>query len=84
LHGQSEPQPKPFDLPVLPKRWSLMTRERIVAFCLVTQPELDRLGANFERAYPIDDAPCFEDLLAAIDAAERSLEQQEGPKRSGA
>ncbi len=50
-----------------------MTRDRIVALALVTQSELDRLGSNFERAYPIDEAPCFEDLLAAIDAADRDL-----------
>lgn len=59
-----------------------MNRDRIVALCLVTQPELDRLGNKFKRAYPIDEAPCFEDLIAAIDAADRELERnQEG--RSG-
>lgn len=45
-----------------------MTQDRIVALCLVTQPELDRLGRNFDRAFPIDDTPCFEDLIAALDA----------------
>ena len=44
-----------------------MTPRRIVAVCLVTQEELQRLGDEFERAWPIDETPCFEGLLQAID-----------------
>jgi hypothetical protein len=44
--------------------------ERIVAVGLLTQTDLDMLGQGFRRAFRIDDDPCFDDLLAAIDAAE--------------
>jgi hypothetical protein len=46
---------------------------RIVAVALLTKPELDGLGAAFERSWPIEDAPCFTGLLEAIDDADRSL-----------
>ena len=50
-----------------------MSQQRIVALCLVTQPELERLGPSFRRAYPVDEAPCFAELLRAIDEADRQL-----------
>jgi hypothetical protein len=46
---------------------------RIVAIGLLTQMELDLLGQGFDRAFPIDDANMFEDLLRAIDEADRQL-----------
>jgi hypothetical protein len=49
--------------------------EPIVAIGLLTQQDLDMLGGGFRRAFMIDDTPCFEELLSAIDAAERKLEQ---------
>lgn len=42
----------------------------VVAIGLLTARDLDLLGAGFRRAYPIEDAPCFEELLRAIDEAE--------------
>lgn len=53
-----------------------MSEQRIVAVCLVTQPELELLGPSFLRAYPIDEAPCFSELLQAIDEADRQLWRQ--------
>ena len=50
-----------------------MTNERIVAIGLLTQEELTRLGPAFRRAWPIDEAPCFEGLLEAIDVADRRI-----------
>jgi hypothetical protein len=47
--------------------------ERIVAIGLLTQRELNLLGPTFERAWPVDDAPDFDELLRAIDDAERGL-----------
>ena len=44
--------------------------ERIVAVGLLTQTDLDVLGQGFRRAFRIDSDPCFDDLLAAIDAAD--------------
>lgn len=46
---------------------------QIVALALVTQEELELLGPHFERAFPIDEAPQFGDLLRAIDEADRLL-----------
>jgi hypothetical protein len=48
--------------------------ERIVAIGLLTEHDLDILGTGFRRAFRIDDSPCFEDLLAAIDVAENQAE----------
>ena len=47
-----------------------MTEKRIVAVGLLTQRDVDLLGPSFERLWPIDDAPCFADLLRAIDEAD--------------
>lgn len=50
-----------------------MAGERIVAVGLLTQREVDRLGTSLERLWPIDDTPCFSNLLQAIDEADREL-----------
>jgi hypothetical protein len=47
------------------------TKEPIVAIGLLTQRDLDILGAGFHRAFPIDESPCFEELLTAIDIADK-------------
>lgn len=46
---------------------------RIIAIGLLTQQELEMLGQGFDRAFPIDDDLVFEDLLRAIDRADRAL-----------
>jgi hypothetical protein len=45
--------------------------EPIVAIGLLTQRDLDLLGTGFRRAFRVDETPCFDELLAAIDAAEQ-------------
>ena len=50
-----------------------MADHRIVAVALVTEDELQLLGGGFSRAWPIDETPCFEGLLEAIDEADRQL-----------
>jgi hypothetical protein len=45
----------------------------IVAIGLLTQQDLEMLGQGFDRAFPIDDALVFEDLLRAIDLADREF-----------
>ncbi len=50
-----------------------MPDNRIVAVGLLTQPELDLLGQRFTRLWPVDEAPHFEDLIEAIDAADLEL-----------
>ena len=54
--------------------------ERIVAVGLLTQQDLSLLGPTFQRAWPVEDAPSsFEELLRAIDQAERDLQGRDGP-----
>jgi hypothetical protein len=48
-----------------------MAETRIVAICLVNQQELEALGPSFDRAYPVQQVPCFGRLLEAIDDADR-------------
>jgi hypothetical protein len=48
-----------------------IAKERIVAVGLLTRPDLDRLGPLFTRAWPVDETPCFSQLLQAIDEADR-------------
>ena len=51
-----------------------MARERIVAVGLLTRTDLNRLGDTFARLWPVEDVPCFEDLLRAIDEADSELQ----------
>jgi hypothetical protein len=47
---------------------------RIVAVGLLTQRDLDMLGSGFRRAIPLEGAEGFDDLISAIDEAERRWE----------
>lgn len=47
--------------------------QRIFAVALVTEAELEMLGQGFKRAYRVDETPCFGELLAAIDDADREM-----------
>jgi hypothetical protein len=55
----------------LGERLLRMPQDRIVAVGLLTQRELTSLGPSFERAWPVDEAPCFSGLLQSIDDADR-------------
>ena len=59
-----------------------MAEERIVAVGLLTQREVELLGHGFSRLWPVDETPCFTELVKAIDEAERRLkdEQARRPK----
>ena len=48
-------------------------KHRIVAVALLTEEELRALGPTFIRAWPVDETPCFADLLRAIDEADRAI-----------
>lgn len=52
--------------------------ERIVAVGLLTGHDLSLLGPTFDRVWPVEEAPAFNELLRAIDEADRRLEQAEG------
>lgn len=50
-----------------------MPKERIVAVGLLTESDVKLLGRGFDRLWPVDETPCFSDLLQAIDEADRAL-----------
>ena len=54
--------------------------QRIVAVGLLTQRELGVLGPTFDRIWPVEDAPHFNELLRAIDEADKKLKRNEGSK----
>lgn len=49
---------------------------KIIAIGLLTQSDLNALGQGFERAFPLQDALVFEELLQAIDEAEQQLRHE--------
>lgn len=54
--------------------------ERIVAVGLLTQRDLTLLGPAFDRAWPVEEAPAFDELLRAIDQAD-GQHQKTGERR---
>jgi hypothetical protein len=50
-----------------------VAQPKIVALGLVIQNDLECLGTGFRRAFPVDQTPCFSELLRRIDEAEREL-----------
>ena len=50
-----------------------MGEDRIVAVGLLTESEVQLLGHGFTRLWPVDETPCFTDLIRAIDEADREL-----------
>jgi hypothetical protein len=56
--------------------------ERIVAVGLLTKHDLGLLGPTFDRAWPVEEAPSFNELLRAIDEADRRLEDNGADWRS--
>jgi hypothetical protein len=59
-----------------------VVQDRIVAVGLLTQQDLNLLGPTFERAWPIENAPAFSELLRAIDDADRRLENETGHRKN--
>lgn len=52
--------------------------DRIVAVGLLTRRDLDSLGPTFDRIWPVEEAPHFNELLRAIDHADRELQSERG------
>ena len=50
--------------------------ERIVAVGLLTMRDLTVLGPAFDRAWPVEEAPSFNELLRAIDDADQRLKAE--------
>ena len=55
--------------------------ERIVAVGLLTQQELNLLGPTFNRIWPVEEAPAFNELLRAIDHADRELQDADATSK---
>jgi len=53
-----------------------LAKERIVAVGLLTQREVELLGHGFSRLWPVDNTPCFTELIDAIDEADRKFEEE--------
>ena len=53
-------------------------QHRIVAVGLLTKHDLNLLGPAFDRAWPVEEAPSFNELLRAIDDADRRLQEENG------
>lgn len=56
-----------------------MPDRRIVAVGLLTQANLDALGRSLEHAWPVEEAPTFNELLKAIDDADCKLTGEQPP-----
>ena len=56
------------------KRSCAMDQERIIAVGLLTRRDLNLLGPTFDRVFPVEDVPQFDELLKKIDEVERSNE----------
>jgi hypothetical protein len=60
-----------------------MMNDRIVAVGLLTKRDLRLLGPTFDRAWPVEEAPAFNQLLRAIDEADRKLQKQASQRCGG-
>jgi len=58
----------------------LVTQDRIVAVGLLTRRDMSMLGPTFDRAWPVEEAPSFSELLRAIDEADRKLGGETAPQ----
>lgn len=56
-----------------------MDQERIIAVGLLTRRDLTLLGPTFSRAWPIEEAPDFDELLTAIDGADDEFRHKAEP-----
>ena len=50
-----------------------MDQDGIIAIGLLTRRDLNLLGPAFDRLWPVEDAPTFDELLEAIDEADEQL-----------
>ena len=48
-------------------------KRRIVAVGLLTEEDLRALGPTFNRTWPVDETPCYAELLEAIDEADQAI-----------
>ena len=53
-----------------------MRTDRIIAVGLLTARDVQLLGPTFDQAWPVEDTPCFSQLLQAIDEADLDLQRE--------
>jgi hypothetical protein len=63
------------------RRSDLVTSKRIIALGLLTADDVDLLGPTFDRLWPVEDTPCFSELLQAIDEADGILKRDQDESR---
>jgi hypothetical protein len=61
-----------------------LPKDRIVAVALLTESDLTVLGPTFTRAWPVEDAPVFGQLLREIDKADIELGRRANPREKTA
>jgi len=61
-----------------------LPKDRIVAVALLTESDLTVLGPTFTRAWPVEDAPVFGQLLREIDKADTELGRRANPREKTA
>jgi len=61
-----------------------LPKDRIVAVALLTESDLTVLGPTFTRAWPVEDAPVFGQLLREIDKADIELGRRASPREKTA
>jgi hypothetical protein len=60
----------------------MMNDDRIVAVGLLTKNDVRLLGPSFDRLWPVEETPCFDGLLSAIDDADRRLTDERRLKQA--
>lgn len=61
----------------------MSARKPIIAVGLLTQDDIDRLGADFNRVFPLEEAGEFQGLLDAIDRADMARQTTAAPPPKG-
>lgn len=59
-----------------------MPKDPIAAVALLTQSNLDTYRSALKKVFPIYESPCFTELLAAIDEADREHWRAEDRKEA--
>jgi hypothetical protein len=54
-----------------------MDRDRIVAVALLTEENMKVYGSCLSKVFPIDETPCFTELIDAIDRAEQQMRERD-------
>ena len=57
----------------------MVEREKIVAVSFLTSAEFDQWGGKLRNVYHVDDGIDFDDLLNAIDEADRRRQKDDKP-----